>query len=126
MNRKLSSELYLRFPGIFKGRDKPMTESSMLFGLECGDGWYNLIYALCEDLEQQAILEETPLPEAKQVKQKLGGLRFYVTGETREMLDLIDAAESRSETLCEVCGAHAERFSDRGWVKTRCKEHKAS
>lgn len=126
MRRKLTSELYLRFPDIFRGRNKPLTESLMVFGLECGDGWFNLIYALCEELEQQAILEKTPLPEAQQVKQKLGGLRFYVNGGTREMLNLIDAAETRSETLCEVYGDHAERFSDAGWIKTRCREHKFS
>lgn len=124
MRRELTSKLYLRFPGIFKGRNKPMTESLMTFGFECGDGWYNLIYTLCEELEKQARTEDVPLPEAQQVKQKLGGLRFYVVGATREMLDLIDAAETRSEALCEICGDQAERFSDRGWIKTRCKEHK--
>jgi len=39
------------------------------------------------------------------------------------MFDLIDEAESKSESICEVCGDKAERFSDCGWVKTRCKKH---
>jgi len=124
MRKELTSKLCLRFPDMFKGRTKPLTESLMAFGLECGDGWFDLIYELCEELEQLAILEDVPLPEARQIKEKLGGLRFYVAGWTRKMLDLIEKTEDKSESICEVCGKHAMRFQSRGWVKTRCLNHK--
>ena len=71
---------------------------------------------LCKKLEQQVILEDVSLPEAVQVKEKLGGLRFYVVGEAQAMLDIIDESETKSETICEVCGYRGERFSDQGRV----------
>jgi len=123
MKKQLTSKLYPRFPDIFKVRSKPLTESLMAFGLQCGDGWFDLIHELCEDLERQAALDDVPLPEAVQIKEKIGGLRFYVGGATQAMLDLIYEAEMRSETVCEICGDLAERLSDGGWIKTRCKEH---
>jgi len=126
MKKELTSKLYLRFPDIFKGRSKPLTESLMAFGLQCGDGWFDLIHELCEDLERQATLDDVPLPEAVQIKEKIGGLRFYVGGATQAMLDRIYETEMRSETICEICeicGDLAERLSDGGWIKTRCKEH---
>jgi len=115
--------LYMRFPDIFKGRSKPLTESLMGFGIECGDGWYDLIWELCEAIEWQAIMEDVPLPEAIQVKEKFGGLRFYVTGATHAMRKLIDEAENRSESICGVCGGQAEWVDTEGWIKTRCKQH---
>ena len=124
MRKELTSKLYLRFPDIFKGRSKPLTESLMAFGLECGDGWFDLIHELCEDLERHETLDDVPLPEAVQIKEKIGGLRFYVGVTTQEMLDIIHEAEIRSEKICEICGLKGERFSDGGWIKTRCENHK--
>lgn len=124
MRKELTSKLYMRFPNIFKGRSRPLTESLMAFGLECADGWFDLIHELCDDLERQATLEDMPLPEAVQIKEKFGGLRFYVGGATQAMLDLIHEAEMSSETICEICGDQAERISDGGWIKTRCQKHR--
>jgi len=126
MKKELSAQLYLRFTELFAGRNKPLNESLMGFGFECGSGWYKLIYQLCEDLEKDSKEEGVDIPEVMQVKEKLGGLRFYVTGATSTMFDLIDEAESKSESICEVCGDKAERFSDGGWIKTRCKKHQDS
>lgn len=124
MRKSLSNKLYLRFPELFKGRNKPMTESLMCFEFDCGDGWYDLIYEVCERIEQQAAIDNVPVPEAVQVKQKLGGLRFYLRTATMPMLDIIEEAETQSESTCEICGDHGERFSYRGYIKTRCDKHR--
>ncbi len=65
-------------------------------------------------------LEE--LPTITQVKEKFGGLRFYVSSATDEVHNYIDFAESMSFRVCEMCGAPGEPRSD-GWTKTLCDRH---
>jgi len=88
---------------------------------DVGDGWYNLILKLSKKLEA--------LPEADdlvvtQVKEKFGGLRFYVSAATDTVHNLIDAAEDKSRTLCEVCGGAGD-IGGSSWTQVRCEKHKA-
>ena len=66
------------------------------------DGWFPLIDQLCTDL--QALTQQGhPQTEAVQVKEKFGGLRFYVRESSEEQLKLIDRAEEESYKICDVC-----------------------
>ena len=65
-----------------------------------------------------------------QIKEKFGGLRFYVDGESEYggVVDvvadkLIHLAESQSFHICERCGDGAEQRTDLGWTKTLCDKH---
>lgn len=58
-------------------------------------------------------------PRAAQVKEKFGGLRFYMTHYTDEMSALIREAEQKAEQTCEVCGVVGESRGG-GWIKTLC------
>lgn len=53
----------------------------MCWGLECGNGWYELIDALCAQIDRhlQACFDEGDRFNVKvvQVKEKFGTLRFY-------------------------------------------------
>lgn len=83
--------LFARYPGIFRDRTKPMTESCMHWGIEVGDGWFDLLNALCEainkpysgsvraveDGSDEGFEYEFPQVVADQVKEKYGTLRFY-------------------------------------------------
>ena len=54
----------------------------MPFGFQCGDGWFDILWRLCVDLEPLvAELEKETGDrfEVVQVKQKVGTLRFYVS-----------------------------------------------
>lgn len=113
MNRANTKYLIEHFPKLYRGITKPVTESLMPFGFECGDGWFELIKELSEKLEPHGV-------EAMQVKEKFGGLRFYLLGgASDEVWDLIEVAEHRSEHICEECGApgHSRGGS---WIKTLC------
>lgn len=57
-----------------------------------------------------------------QIKEKFGGLRFYVGAASDEMHDLITQAELKSFRTCEQCGAPGELRTG-GWVKTLCDRH---
>ena len=101
----------------------PKLFGEMAFGIECGDGWFDLIDKLCED-----ITKADPEVIALQVKEKFGTLRFYITayseiGDTGEVFDLIDEAEDASEKICEECGAPG-KLEGKMWFKTICEKCK--
>lgn len=124
MNLELENKLFNKYPKIFVGKDLPIDESLMSFGIECGDGWYWLIDNLCESI-QNYIDNNFHLNIsqviATQIKEKFGGLRFYYSNGN----DLIDGmvwfAENLSYKICEVCGSTKNvSQNDIGWIYTRC------
>jgi len=74
--------------------------------------------------ETKAKLDEETLkvPVAVQVKEKFGGLRFYVNGATDKHWSYINFAESMSYRTCEDCGAPGKTYTD-GWHTTLCDIH---
>ena len=116
MNKENTQALFARFPELFAGKDMSIKENLMPFGFECGDGWFDLIWKLCEDIEAT---NEKVL--ALQVKEKFGGLRFYVTTGSNKVLDLINEAEAKSMTICERCGKLGI-LHQQGWWHTICDE----
>ena len=80
-----------------------------------------------EDIDQaKAKLDEETLkvPVAVQVKEKFGGLRFYVQAATDKHHQYINFAESMSYRTCEECGAPGKTYTD-GWHMTLCDIHAA-
>ncbi len=86
--------------------------------LSVKDGWLPIIKKLCASLMNT----ENP-PVAVQVKEKFGGLRFYVDRSSQEQDDLIRLAEGKASRTCEVCGAPGALKNDRGWYRTSCGKH---
>jgi hypothetical protein len=76
--------------------------------------------------EAKAKLDEETLkvPVASQVKEKFGGLRFYVQAATDKHYSYISFAESMSYRTCEECGAPGKTYTD-GWHRTMCDIHAA-
>lgn len=67
---------------------------------ECvGPGWKKLV----DPLKEVCKLTNTKI---LQVKEKFGGLRFYVDAAPEWLYDLICLAEGASTKTCEDCGAH--------------------
>ena len=61
------------------------------------------------------------LPWVVQIKEKFGGLNYYMSFENDEMSDLIIAAAQRSETICENCGKPGKTRNFSGWCVTECE-----
>ena len=91
-------------------------------------GWDDILLDLDRDLARL-----DPDYQIHQAKEKWGELRFYIQfsdrlisiegSETRDAgYQLINAAEEKSGTTCEACGAEGRRRSG-GWIKTLCDEH---
>lgn len=47
MDLKLQNKLFEKYPKIFKQRDLSPQETCMCWGINCGDGWYDIIDRLC-------------------------------------------------------------------------------
>lgn len=90
-----------------------------LWGFECGDGWTDLIYRLSQAISTY-IKPIGLYVVVTQVKEKFGTLRFYVDGGDEEVFRLIDAAEQKSATICEACGAPGTLVM-KGWCSTLCE-----
>ncbi len=87
---------------------------------ECGPGWYSLIQELIEDLINLGWNKQTT-----QVKEKFGGLRFYINEGSKEIHDRVIKAEIKSYSTCEKCGSSGEARRDIGWISTLCDLHYA-
>lgn len=118
MKKELEAKLVERFPEYFVDMYGDPTKTCMAFGCECGDGWFDLIFKLCEDIEK--LKPESFLVE--QVKEKFGGLRFYCTYSSGidGIGELLRKAEDDSYETCEYCGSKENVTSEGNWIVTLC------
>lgn len=82
-----------------------------------GEGWHPLVTQLINDLFElgwDGCL--------MQIKEKFGGLRFYIGTGNDKIFDRLYQAEQESYTICEECGKPGKP-TDNGWIKTVCEEH---
>ena len=123
MSPELDKQLCEKYPEIFANRYKSPDKSCLSFGLEVGDGWYNLIDVLCEALTYSFTTSvkvseedgkrlgvkpyidkdgaamyffnvEPPQVVADQVKEKFGSLRFYYHLEyNKDNLSLVETKQ---------------------------------
>lgn len=84
----------------------------------CGDGWLQIIADLIEEL-----LAAGWDKQIKQIKEKFGGLRFYIGSGSEEIWDIIGKYERLSYETCEECGEQGELRNDLGWWRTLCDKH---
>ena len=104
--------LIQRYPKIFSNN----------FWFECDDGWFEIINNLCCKIQAYTDdFDKIEQPVAEQVKEKFGGLRFYISGGDEYIRKIISEAENEATKTCETCGAPGFRFVTRGWYRCRCK-----
>ncbi len=94
-------------------------------GFEFNDGWTDLIYTLGKNISMYCELHNIPLPEMRQIKEKMGTLRFYYSDESRDtyIRNLVREAEDASDFVCETCGSVGQLMCDGGHWKVVCPEH---
>ena len=118
MKKELEQKLIEKYPNLYKNHGGDPRQTCMAWGIAVGDGWYDIIDKLSEKLESYGIV-------AEQVKEKFGGLRFYIGGCSKEIFDEvyghIREAEKLASQTCEVCGKPGKSRGG-GWIKTLCDE----
>lgn len=67
-------------------------------------------------------LEQEWQVEATQVKEKFGGLRFYINGADDEVYGMISFAEHLSYKICEDCGSTKNVSQTKGWIRNLCSK----
>lgn len=130
MNETNTQKLFEAFHRLYRERNLLPWQSAMPRGFKCDDGWFDLLWNLSHGIEDEARIrglnsESTDWPQATQVKQKFGSLRFHLAQYTDATDVLIRQAELASTKICEVCevcGAPALSIeSSRRQVKTVCQ-----
>lgn len=130
MLKSYTNRLFLSCPIIYRSRHENGSIIK-LEGIACGQGWFSLLDKLSKDIEaianQMSVAgyADEELPIALQVKEKFGGLRFYMANQTSDIRALIEKAQQASFSICEVCGEDAKGFNDEGWYRTVCESCKA-
>lgn len=51
MKKEFDDYLVKRYPNLFRERNAPANKTSMVYGFQCGDGWFNLLNMLCESID---------------------------------------------------------------------------
>jgi hypothetical protein len=106
MRKELQQKLVERWPRWFNiGGD--IRHKAMPRGFTHDDGWFHILWRLCEDLEPLvAKLEQASGTqfEVLQVKEKFGGLRIHVNHANDAIRQRIEIAIQEFLHTCEVCG----------------------
>lgn len=141
MKDELQNQLVEKYPKIFEVSEEQRLLPFPMFGIECGNGWYNILNALCFQIQEHIdwankqrnfllennphnlrIPDEVPQVVVEQVKEKFGTLRFYVRGGDKYTDGMIRMAEAMSAATCEVCGDRGQ-MRGHGWFYTACDRH---
>ena len=105
MNKNLQNKLFEDFPELFSRRKLSKKETAMCYGISCGDGWYPLIYNLCETIKNHIDYYELESVQIDQIKSKFNGLRFYLhKSSVTEISAMISITEKLSYHICQHCG----------------------
>jgi hypothetical protein len=119
MNKEHLYKLTHCFPSLFK---YPVE-------ISCGDGWYDMVYNLCTEIEKILAFKSYISGELRenfyviQIKEKFAGLRFYTSVNDADIDKVIQKYEAESFHICEVCGdSNGSRKQSHGWIKTMCKK----
>jgi hypothetical protein len=117
MDRQQMNEYLESIGGLKNGfyNDRPPIKNANFFSVD--QGWYPLIKDLIDDLIKLGWNKQVC-----QVKEKFGGLRFYINEGSEEIYKRIIQAENDSYTICEVTGKPGKLRNDLGWHTTLCDE----
>lgn len=128
MKKELELKLVEKYPKILADYGGNPMATCMAWGIECDDGWYELvdtclgkIQHLCDLVSAQG---EKYQIVASQIKEKYGTLRFYYGGTGGDRVaddivdDIISEAERQSARTCENTGEEGTVCHRGSWLRT--------
>jgi hypothetical protein len=125
MTPEKDKELCEKYPDIFENRYGNVRSHPISFGIECGDGWFNILDIACKQIQNHCnnareYNNKDIKVKAVQVKEKFGTLRFYITGGDGFVNGVISTVEAFSAITCEDCGSPGKLYTT-GWCVTQCE-----
>lgn len=124
MKEELIWALAFDYPRLYIGTRRRY-ESASFQGITCGDGWEPIVRWLSAAIER--LIEIEPKDEQEfyrciEVRERFGGIEFYMNDATEEMTKLVKIATSESFKVCEFCGQPGVLRQDgRRGAKTLCE-----
>lgn len=124
MKEEIELKLVEEFPRLLKGYRGDPTETCLAFGLECGNGWAEIIHKCCEQLDALDKLDKSLSITIDQIKEKFGELRIYLTTTSDNpavsaiAYSIVRNAELCSQSTCEVSGMYGSLCRRGMWYKT--------
>jgi len=118
---KFLEQLRASFPILYKKYEGPTCFN--MFGIECGEGWNQLIWELSEKIENHIKTQSKDFQNSicvHQIKEKFGELRFYLSCEDDVISNFISEYTNRSMETCEICGESGELREHYRWLQTLC------
>ena len=131
MNPENTKKLFEKYPKLFSEEERNDPKKSLMrYGFGVKDGWFDLMDKLCADIQntidtKKKTNQEFEQVRVVQVKEKMGGLRFYTDGADEKIAEMIHKAEKESYKICEVCGKEGKLTNALIWFKTLCESCKA-
>jgi len=124
MKQELEQEIIAIASYMFVGRNKPITENLMAFGMMYGDGWFELTKKMVMELKKVDEIGDIYFVE---MKEKYGVLVVYYYlrsgGNCDERFEkIIDKYSKISSKTCEVCGKKGKLNKKGYWISCRCKK----
>jgi hypothetical protein len=103
MHKELEIKFRERWPEWFRDLYGDPKVTCMDLGFTHDDGWFDLVWGLCEAIEALGPDEDF---KVEQVKEKFGGLMFYVSGGNDAIQEAIFAAGPGRSTFVR-CAANS-------------------
>lgn len=125
MSPDKQNKLYADYPELFRQKDFESNRTLMGQGIAVGDGWYQIVADLCEDIQKHtdAAMASDPdfrRPEFFQIKNSYGELRIQLMDHTPIIEAFVEKAKKAARVTCESCGEPGEERAFRGWHKVTC------
>ena len=117
MNSENAGKLYEEYPDLFK-------RELLTYDFECQDGWFVLLDQLGGRIRQYHHCSKSEKLEIVQIKQTMGALRIYARGGDKVFRKLIQEAEEKSKSICELDGEPASGLyvCAPRWYRYLCKK----
>ena len=127
------NELFEKYPNLFVNKDNK-NEPIGCFGIECDDGWKEILSSLCFMIAQHErniegsnkyLISQNREPveyepvKFTQIKEKFGGLTIYYDGGNEYVRGLVGMAGCWSYNTCEKCGEKGSKRG-KGWITVLC------
>ncbi len=118
MKKELEKKLIDQFPIFFQDIYGDPRKTCLARGIECENGWFELIKETCEKLSLNAPVDF----KFAQIKQKFGSLRIYTNNGNEITNRIIDDAKKESMITCEMCGSKDAIMNKTGYIETLCEK----
>jgi hypothetical protein len=103
MDSQKTSELYEKFPHLYRERSAPLESSGMGWGFQCEDGWYKIIYDMSKKIQKLSGEGEFAPAISLVSKHEDGTLYVAVSNITPPVADIVTRATEQSRLTCELC-----------------------